>query len=796
MRLPATVAPQAARQRSCCIECGLMISHLHKHLDQNGSYAPGCVPVNVANSFRDSMERYATEKWTESKGVGDIIAVDGNAFGASYLVISKDPWQNGTESFVETAPLFTPSLEAYLGVHLTQRTLGQEFSVEVVDDAMLPEVADIMISSISQAGTLLTIQTLADHGLRPGMRVGVAGVQDSRLCYAALVVSGASGKTLTATAGPAGSIPSLTVGPFSGGSVYFRSSIGRARNGASMVFESASATQACFYSRADAGDALPSGSAVASHAVTCASTASVLPAVVAGAYVAQPTSEYRVRLTPEEVNWLDAGIDSVSVITSRLRRTQVVPSADAVYKVRLRAVNHQSMTRPVANIVSVSKSGGTTATVVCDRPHQLSTSSYVVTAGVRDTANFPGITAQTVVTAIVDSVTFQVSWGSAATAASVGGVVILCCGGQAAQGVPNISVQTAQVDQGVLALVGSAAWSGFSIGEYVNLAGLIGAGGTLGLDGAWRVRDVVGTAAYFESLAAAPADMALTTCGGAIMRRTDFRISWVRVADYERQRVEWAQRGASDAYQALVAYITGGTVVLSTGVSSIGYVGTRLPFTPATTDVTSAALTGSATTSAITPEGGSSFVATVAVTAVSGTSPTLDVGVEISDDGGANWVRVYDFPRINATGMYRSPALQMLGNRVRYVQTVGGTSPSFTRQINRLQGNDQPPPLRQLIDRSVVMNTLNSATPALDVRNCRNLQLIAHVTAATTNASLQLEGSDDASASWYSIGAPLACAPGAPVTVTINNVQASQVRARVSVAGTGVAYNYVLLKGF
>jgi hypothetical protein len=61
----------------------------------------------------------------------------------------------------------------------------------------------------------------------------------------------------------------------------------------------------------------------------------------------------------------------------------------------------------------------------------------------------------------------------------------------------------------------------------------------------------------------------------------------------------------------------------------------------------------------------------IPVTAVTGTSPTMDVRIEESDDSGTNWYTVYDFPRITATGIYRSPLIPLVGNRIRYVQTIG-----------------------------------------------------------------------------------------------------------------------------
>ena len=213
-------------------------------------------------------------------------------------------------------------------------------------------------------------------------------------------------------------------------------------------------------------------------------------------------------------------------------------------------------------------------------------------------------------------------------------------------------------------------------------------------------------------------------------------------------------------------------------------------------DVASAAITANTTTSALTPTFGCSYTVNIPVTAATGTSPTLDVNVQESDDSGTNWFTVYSFPRITATGIYRSPKLAFNGNRVRYVQTVGGTSPSFTRAINRLQCSDFVESIRQLIDRSIVLTTLNSATPSLNTQNCSNAQLAINIGAATTLPSLQLQGSDDNGLTWYAIGTALAAVASSTVMTTVANVNSQLIRAVVSSAGSGVTAGYVLLKGF
>lgn len=248
---------------------------------------------------------------------------------------------------------------------------------------------------------------------------------------------------------------------------------------------------------------------------------------------------------------------------------------------------------------------------------------------------------------------------------------------------------------------------------------------------------------------------------------------------------------------AMPINVTTGTLTSVSSILTVSNVSAaNLSLPGVIADVASAALTTTTTTSALSPTYGTSYEVNIPVTAVTGTSPTLDVNIEESDDTGGNWFVVYSFPRITATGIYRSPKLPMIGNRVRYVQTVGGTGPSFTRAINRLQASDSVTSTRQLIDRSIVLTTLNSATPSINTQNCQRAQLVINIGAATTVPSLQLEGSDDNGLSWYSIGTALAAVASSTVQATVANVNSQLIRARVSVAGSTVTAGYVLIKGF
>jgi hypothetical protein len=785
------------------------ISDIYKfrEVDQKGN------PLNgFGGVFIETFESYTPgSKWLESKATGDIIQVDGNTAAASYLVISKDPLAPGTESVVTAVMNFPTPLEMAMGIHLSQRTFGQEFAIEIVDTGpLISPVAERAISAISQTTTTLTIDTIAAHDLLPGMRIGIYGVTDSRLNYPALVVLTApSANRVTVASGPNGTIPSLTVGPFASGMIYYRPALGYSANGTSMIFENGTATNASFYSRADAGDTLPGAGITGTHQSTIGSTASVQAVNAPNSYAFQPTTEYRSYLQQDRVQWSDVAVDSTGLMTNRLLRTQVVPSSEKLYKLRIRAINSKGLSVPIGQIVSIAKSGTTTATVVLHQAHGLTTGDNINLYGVRDQTNFPNLAVATVVASVVNSTTITVVIGSAVTATSYGGYVALCNGGNLMSALGAIAqvAASAVLAGGVLTITGNAAWAGLLIGDYVNVTGLRvdGTGASLDCDGAWKVRNISTTSLELLPLpgTTAPTDFASTNCGGGIIKRSDLRISYARLFAYQRQRVEMLPRPSQDASQAVPVQITGGSnVSMSATQSSRVTLGNGWYMEPDNVlfaDVATAALTTTTTTATITPTPvGAAAEFNIVVTAVSGTSATLDAGIEESDDSGVNWYRIYDFPRITTTGAYRSPVLPLSGNRLRYVQTVGGTTPSFTRVLNRITHQMvSPPPYRQVIDRAVAVGTLNATTVALKSNGAKNIQLVLSMGAITTTApALQIEGSDDNGATWYAIGAALTGVASATVQVTVNDFNADLLRARVTTAGVGATLGYALLKTY
>lgn len=92
----------------------------------------------------------------------------------------------------------------------------------------------------------------------------------------------------------------------------------------------------------------------------------------------------------------------------------------------------------------------------------------------------------------------------------------------------------------------------------------------------------------------------------------------------------------------------------------------------------------------------------------------MDVGIEESYDGGTSWFTLYDFQRVTANGNYNSPVLRASGRHIRYIRTIGGTTPSFTMSLVRTLLPFMPSePHKRLIDRTIVLTTANSVTRSI-----------------------------------------------------------------------------------
>jgi hypothetical protein len=104
-------------------------------------------------------------------------------------------------------------------------------------------------------------------------------------------------------------------------------------------------------------------------------------------------------------------------------------------------------------------------------------------------------------------------------------------------------------------------------------------------------------------------------------------------------------------------------------------------YNPPVVAAPSAARAASGTSGAVPIDPGMNVHTALVVTAVSGMSPTLDVSLEWSLDGGSTWLPANDaFTQVTAAGTQLSTfAAKAPLARVRW--DIGGASPSFTFDV-------------------------------------------------------------------------------------------------------------------
>lgn len=503
---------------------------------------------------------------------GDFVTVKASSNGQMITSLSINPLIEDAESTItiESAGIQPLALEVEASIsHRLRHSFSTLCVFEDGPDGPDPTPAPINIVSLSQsnadngaaysavAGSILTVvlETPLHAGAFLSDWCHVSGLVDNRLCYPNLAIKYISydRKTLTFNFSDENALPSLAVPvitPTLGtAKLHFYNNMSGARNGATFRFTGTSATGAALVTLAGPNDVQVSGTLVGSHTTTIGSTnPSISSAGFGQAEVKAPT-RFRIECTPYSTVFYDKSSDNANAAYSqRGARTSVKPAIQASLRPRIRAYRPKSMTRPVAKIVSISKSGSTTATVNTAAPHGLVTGNYVTIKGVRDTTNFASFATPVQVT-VTSATQFTLVMGTAVTATSYSGAVILTNGGVDQQGVLGQMVQNAVWDNTAqtLTLTGSGTWSGVSITDIVELYGVRDnvSGADLGIDGAWEVYHLSTTALVLSPVTdvnGARVSPPLTTlsstaCGGAVIARVLLRAHDLQMETWTESRV-------------------------------------------------------------------------------------------------------------------------------------------------------------------------------------------------------------------------------------------------------------------
>jgi hypothetical protein len=709
----------------------------------------------------------------------------GDALGASYMCLSLCPIQRNSSVFLESIRTFSLPIKFSSAYSMSIRAAGfctfvgfSGANPSTLATEYLADVADVGLAvSTTATATVTTFTTATAHGLKNGDRVTILGCADSRLNFDQLLVTVTNATAFSVAASPGAGTYDST-----GGMVRYHDPMLRLRNATGFYHDSTSPTASS--SNFAASRRNGSFRVIGFNVQTTAGTSNTMP--YSDSYTAAAKNE--MTISEEDASFLSSTTNSLTAPSTLKIQSRVIDE-NKRYKLCAFAKQSSALTAPIARITAISKTGTTTATVTTEAAHGLTTSDYIQIYGVRDITNFPALTAATVVASVIDANNFTVVMAGAVTASSAGGAVWQVQGGTLAVNAIPQSVQSISRTNNVMTLIGNANWATPVAGETMHLYGCDAT--SMGLyDGAYRVLRLSTTTLELESVGP---DFASINCGGNVIRRLELRLDSIVAIEYARLIAEIANQNGTTDVQKSIPVAVNNTIPAVTTVSSVTSSNSGIPLLVA--DVASAAITTTTTSSSITPAAGCSYQVEISVTASGGTNRAMDVSIEESDDSGTNWFKVYDFPVITAAGAYRSPVLPLRGNRVRYVQTLAGTSPTFTRVINRLQSSSPTNQKVQLIDRTAaLLNTTGNATSAINAEGCSNFNMVCRCTAQATAATVDLQGSEDGT-NWYTITGGTITSVLGLARSSVANVQAKFVRGFVTAQGTTITLADLTIKG-
>lgn len=753
---------------------------------------------------------------------GDIICelVQGNS---NKVRLVSNPLTPNSNSFIQYNASVDSPCEVSAAFSTTQRIRLDYPIFGVVDksNTYVQPKKTWNITGFSQTASLATI-TLDEPFLLPlGTLVNINGISDNRANYknAPIALVTATGTTIQITTSDSGAIPSLTISQINnqGTLTLVEDFFMEYADGAAYVLASSTTTSAELHGRESGFTRLCSG--ITSLSGDRRSTISTSNPSVASGGVADiffPSTEYRFQIEPRSVLFDDRATDSSVSFNARGRLNTSVSSVNRTYSPYFGITSPPELPRPVAKITAISRTSNVvTITLDVDAASAgITTSQYLQISGVRDQTNFADNSQFTIVPTSVTGNTITLAW-SGTNASSYGGFISIPQGGIGVQGRgPVITSVTVETEDRLLVVCSSTpTWLNEAV---IYLNGVCNSAGVnLGVDGPWVVGRISSANMWLTALVdhngvrrspvVTPA--AAVDTGGSQLQATVLDINFVNCINKYAPSVRIEGQGTASAAQAIPVISVGGSLTVAQGTALSATGGVQgwpvIPGSVSVTDITSAAITTTSTSTAVTigtssgAPSGMQFIFPIGT--VSGTSPTLDTSIEGTEDG-SNWRRIYDLPRVTSGSQaLRTPVLSVEGLRsIRYVRTIGGTSPSFTMSAirNTIPFFGQISSIYNFIDRTVALQTINSATPNYFIGDTTRARLSLFVTSAGTPPAVQLQGSDDNGVSWYDIGSSITAVAGTTVSSAEINISTSNIRAVVKTAGATVVGGWVSIRAY
>lgn len=571
--------------------------------------------VQVVPDFRDAADLLATyDNFSEVNWAGgDFVTLTKYSNGQAVTALSCNPIMPGESRVWLNVPVHQPAaLEVEASVirnrqqfaTLTLFSNGVDATPAPVPDpvnivSIYQSSADAGVAYNAVAGTICTVvleTALPDYPNEAAVYlsdwINITGLVDTRLNYQNCTIKfiSADRKTITFGFADEAALPSLAipvVTPTLGeAKVNFYNNLAGAAEGFGLRFTGTTATSAAIVSVFGNGDAQVTGTLFGDHRLTVATTVPQYLNGVMGNVELKASSRYRLEARPGDCSVLDKAIESPTTTwTARVSRTAVKPSVHLPLYPRFRVYQPVGMSRPVGEIVSISKAGGTTWTVTTRNPHNLINGNYVTIKGNRDQTNFAAFATPAAVT-VTGANTFTLV-GTTGTATGWGGSVCLINGNQdqpgiIGQAISTVAQLTGQTDW--LSIVGNTTWSGLNIGDYIHIHGAAAdlTGADLAIDGAWEVASLATSTMILKPINSvlgarvSPVTPAIGTtpvnAGGSVILRTTARVHDLMLEDWSETKVMIDGQGTARVDKAVPSVIVNVPAVTLTSTAVAGTV--------------------------------------------------------------------------------------------------------------------------------------------------------------------------------------------------------------------------------
>lgn len=446
----------------------------------------------ASDKWRDSFESLDPANWDfdTARAPNDTVTLSGDTQGASFMEICMDAFSKATSTEIKGYKTFRPPYRLGYGGSVSQRGYGEMtiVSVAAVDESGNRIIASgetesffgpsLTVKKIIVTSNVATVIFDQPHNLKFDDIVVISEASDNRM--------NVQGRVTTVRSRYAVTMPlTATNGNYLPGATCVLNRIDPSKGSsdcAGVVMMDALDANGIYFSRGQGSSNFLS----ANTSFGTSYSAGLLPSPQPFSVNIQPRFLTEFIGAMDVQRWISSAIDSNTPGVT-LKRSQNVPDPAKNYAMFFDVVALPNRAVPI-EVLTVVKTGTTTATVTTVNPHNLVTGRYVYGYGSRNQSTLANLTAPTAITVTGPS-TLTLVWGTAVTETTYGGMLIPQNGGAAVPGALNTSIMGSAWYNGRLYL-GTYISTVFTTGDVVRLIGVRDAGGAARANMGGRMRVV------------------------------------------------------------------------------------------------------------------------------------------------------------------------------------------------------------------------------------------------------------------------------------------------------------------